>query len=298
MRIPMTKFIRGALVAMTAAQSPTNEGIGGMRSSKARLRGSRCLVVAGLALIATGASNASAAGLAESAERYRSYMIEDISHALAGARMLRERITTNDLNGAKQTWIDARVGWERSEVFTSGFAPDLDDAIDAWPDASTGFHAIEARLFGAEMSGAEAQTDGLVLHLAELDAKIHSIELTPQGLLNGIARLAYEVGEGKVDGGESRFSGTSLNDMRNNADGIDLAYRTIFASALAASDPKIAATAQNEIEELKSVLNAPNLKSVDPDRLRVVSEELVVTLQSAAPKVGLAKPTIEESSPH
>jgi iron uptake system component EfeO len=293
----MTKFARSILIQTTAAQSLTNEVIGGMRSSKAPLRRSRCMVVAGLVLIAMGASNAGAAGLAESAERYRSYMIEDIGHALAGARMLRERITTNDLSGAKQTWIDARVGWERSEVFTSGFAPDLDDAIDAWPDASTGFHAIEARLFGAEMSGAEAQTDGLVLHLAELDAKIHSIELTPQGLLNGIARLAYEVGESKVDGGESRFSGTSLNDMRNNADGIDLAYRTIFASALAASDPKIATTTQNEIEELKSVLNAPNLKSVDPDRLRVVSEELVVTLQSAAPKVGLAKPTIEESSP-
>ena len=38
---------------------------------------------------------------------------------------------------------------ERSEVFTSGFVPELDSQIDAWPDATTGFHAIEAKLFGA-----------------------------------------------------------------------------------------------------------------------------------------------------
>jgi iron uptake system component EfeO len=30
---------------------------------------------------------------------------------------------------------------------------------------------------------------------------------------------------------ESRISGTSLDDMRNNIAGIDFAYRTIFADA-------------------------------------------------------------------
>src|ERR1700755_3331248 len=57
------------------------------------------------------------------------------------------------------------------------------------------------------------------------------MRLTPQGLLDGTARLAYEVGESKADGGESRISGTSLDDMRNNVAGIEFAYRTIFAHA-------------------------------------------------------------------
>jgi hypothetical protein len=64
--------------------------------------------------------------------------------------------------------------------------------------------------------------------------------LTPQGLLVGTARLAYEVGESKADGGESRISGTSLDDMRNNVAGIDFAYRTIFTASLRTVDIKLA----------------------------------------------------------
>jgi len=29
------------------------------------------------------------------------------------------------VEGAKTAWIEARIGWERVEVFTSGFVPDL-----------------------------------------------------------------------------------------------------------------------------------------------------------------------------
>ncbi len=57
------------------------------------------------------------------------------------------------------------------------------------------------------------------MHLADLDVKVHYTPFNAQGLLNGTARLAYEVGENKADGGESRFSGTSLDDMRNNVVG-------------------------------------------------------------------------------
>jgi uncharacterized iron-regulated protein len=60
-------------------------------------------------------------------------MAEQIDQSLAGARLLRERIAAGDLEGAKTAWIEARIGWERAEVFTSGFVPDLDREIDAWP---------------------------------------------------------------------------------------------------------------------------------------------------------------------
>jgi len=272
---------------------------GAARGRELCLRRSRSVSLGLIFLVAggVGATRADAAPLDEAAERYRSYIIEDIGRALAGARTLREYVGARDLSGAKQAWIDARAGWERSEVFTSGFAPDLDEKIDAWPDATSGFHAIEARLFGADMVNVEEQTDALILHLAELDAEIRHIALTPQGLLNGITRLAYEVGESKVDGGESRFSGTSLDDMRHNADGVALAYRTIFATALEASDPKLAAAIQSRVEELRKVLDVPDLKRVDPAKLRVLSEELVVALQGSAQKIGLARPTLEEPSP-
>ena len=221
-------------------------------------------------------------------------MTEQIDQSLAGARLLRERIAVGDLEGAKTAWVDARIGWERAEVFTSGFVPDLDREIDAWPNALLGFHAIEAKLFGAQRTDVQPETDALVFHLEDLDVKVRHLQLLPQRLLNGLARLAYEIGESKVAGGESNFSGTSLNDMRNNVDGIDLAYRTIFAGALDVGAPELAATIRQQIERLKALVAVPDLKSLQSEKLRAASEELIVMLQTAAPKVGLRAPSLEE----
>jgi iron uptake system component EfeO len=246
--------------------------------------------------IAVAAMRPATAGpLDAGVEQYRSYMVADIDRSLAQARNMRERLMAHDVVGARKAWIDARVGWERSEVFTSGFIPQLDAAIDAWPDAVSGFHGVEASLFGGNSSDMGAATDALIADLAKVDTQIRTMRLTPQGLLNGIVRLAYEVGDSKVDGGESRMSGTSLNDMRNNVDGIDLAYRTLFAAALDAGDPNLATQVRGEIDQLKRLLAIPSLESVDADALRKTSEALIVSLQAAGPKIGLARPTLEDS---
>jgi len=221
-------------------------------------------------------------------------MVKDIDQSLAGTRLLRARLTAGDVDGAEKAWVDARVGWERAEVFTSGFVPDLDQEIDAWPNALLGFHAIEAKLFGAKRTDLKPETDALLLNLEDLDVKVHHLNLLPQRLLNGTARLAYEVGDSKAAGGESVFSGTSLNDMQNNVDGIDIAYRTIFAAALQARDPGLAIEIPKKIAELKTEVDVPDLKSLDSGKLRAQSEELIVLLQQAAPKIGLRAPTLEE----
>jgi iron uptake system EfeUOB component EfeO/EfeM len=223
-------------------------------------------------------------------------MIEGIGSALAGARELRERVAAKDLAGARKAWLSARAGWERSEVFTAGFVPELDAQIDAWPNADTGFHAIEARLFGAGQTNVESDTDTLVAHLDELHRKLGDMPLTPQGLLDGTVRLAYEVGESKADGGESRISGTSLDDMRNNVAGVDFAYRTIFADVLKVVDVKLADSVTERIEQLKTIVTAPDLPHVDIRALRRASEELVVALQAASAKLGLHRPTLEAQS--
>jgi iron uptake system component EfeO len=227
-------------------------------------------------------SGARAATLEEAAERYRPHLIEDIQASLAGVRVLRERIEANDLDGAKRAWIAARVGWERSEVFTSGFVPELDQQIDAWPNATHGFHGIETKLFGANRTDVRAETDALIAHLAELRTQVNDIRLTPQRLLNGIARLAFEIGGNKADGGESRLSGTSLNDMQSNADGIELAYRVIFAEAAQAGDPQLAEAARATILRLKEAVKVADLRNLDSEKLRVDSERLVALLEGVA----------------
>jgi iron uptake system component EfeO len=249
-----------------------------------------------LLALTAGMSTANAAPLDDAAERYRPYAIEGIGSALAGARDLRARVAEKDLAGARKAWLSARAGWERSEVFTAGFVPDLDALIDAWPNADSGFHAIEAKLFGAGQTDVEADTDGLVRHLDELHTRLRDMRLSPQGLLDGTVRLAYEVGESKADGGESRISGTSLDDMRNNVAGVEFAYRTVFADSLKAVDASLADSVTRRIEQLKTIVAAPDLPHVDVRALRRVSEELVVSLQAAAVKLGLRRPTLEAQS--
>jgi iron uptake system component EfeO len=249
-----------------------------------------------LLLLLLGLQRAVAAKLDDAAERYRPYMIEGIGSALAGARDLRTRAAAKDLAGARQAWISARAGWERSEVFTAGFVPELDAQIDAWPNADSGFHAIEAKLFGAGSTDVDGFAGALVEHLADLHGKLRDMPLTSQGLLDGTVRLAYEVGESKADGGESRISGTSLDDMRNNVAGIEFAYRTIFADALKAVDVKLADSVTSRIDQLKVIVAAKDLPHVDVVALRRASEELVVALQSASAKLGLRQPTLEAQS--
>jgi iron uptake system EfeUOB component EfeO/EfeM len=249
-----------------------------------------------LATLALGIRAASAAPLDAAAEGYRPYLIEGIGEALAGALELRGHAAAGDLKGAKKAWISARAGWERSEVFTAGFVPELDAQIDAWPNADSGFHAIEARLFGAGLTDVDGDAKALVEHLDSLHDRLRDMPLTPQGLLDGTVRLAYEVGESKADGGESRISGTSLDDMRNNVAGIDFAYHTIFAPALGTADARLAGAVDARIEQLRAIVAAPDLQHVDVSALRRASEELVITLQEASGKLGLRRSTLEAAS--
>jgi iron uptake system EfeUOB component EfeO/EfeM len=264
-----------------------------VRGPRAVLRWATLLSIAALGAALVGTEPGRTATLDDDAEQYRSHLISDVDRTLASARTLATCAAAGDLAGAKRAWIEARVGWERSEVFTTGFVPELDRDIDAWPNGMKGFHAIEAKLFGANRTDFENEANGLVRNLLELRARVRDTPLTPQGLLDGIARLAYELGESKVDGGESRVSGTSLNDMRNNVDGIELAWRTVFAPTAESRDRKVDVEMRRSIEELKAMVDVGELRHVDPDRLRIATEELVLKLQSAAPMLDLKKPTLE-----
>lgn len=261
-------------------------------------RGSACSAICALAAVICGVTAVAAARATEPVSLdaavavFKPQVQQWIADSLDRARLLRERVAGHDLAGAQQAWLAARGGWERAEVITDEFFPDLDTAIDAWPDGQAGFHAIEAKLFGAHRLDVLAQADALVDHLAEFQDLLSRQPLSAQGLLNGIAKLAFEVGENKANGGESPFSRNSIVEMGHNVAGIKAAYRTVFAGAVAARDARVGEAIDGAIDRLQDVVEAPDMARLNQDRLRQDAEELVVGFREMAPVIGLDKPEL------
>ena len=269
-------------------------------TSIARARGvARSLILTAAALtfaFAVTAQAQAADTLSKGAADYKPFAVEHIGMALAGAKELQAAVKAGDLKAAQAAWIKSRKGWEAAEPITGEFFSKLDEAIDAWPDAKQGYHAVEAALFSGKLDEIGAPVDKLVADLAEFDKQLSapSFKFTPQGLLNGVTKLAYEVGENKSKGGESRFAGTSLSDMHENVEGIEAVYKLGFDGVLKARDAKLAARIIDKIEDVEKLVKVKDLKSVDQPALKKAGEELAVLLQSSAAKLKLKKPAVGE----
>jgi iron uptake system EfeUOB component EfeO/EfeM len=135
--------------------------------------------------------------------------------------------------------------------------------------------------------------DELIKNLSDFEERLRNAKLTPQNLLNGTTKLAFEVGENKADGGESQFSGNSFVEIGYNLAGIKAAYETVFAASLDSDSPKLAKATADAIVQLEQAIKVADAKSLDQDRLRQRSEELTLALRTAAPAIGLDSPNLE-----
>jgi iron uptake system component EfeO len=230
--------------------------------------------------------------LETAAAAFKPYVLEQISLCLSTVKSMAERVAARDLAGAQQSWLAARSGWEGSEVITSEFFPDLDRKIDAWPDAERGFHAIEAKLFGAHDVAVLPATDELIYNLTEFERQLRATTLTAQGLLNGTAKLIYEIGENKAEGGESPFSGNSLTEMRVNVTSVAAAYRRVFAPLTKKKDADLARVFAKDLAVMRALVSVPTLRDLDQALLRDASESLVDDLAMVGKEVGLEKPRL------
>jgi iron uptake system EfeUOB component EfeO/EfeM len=253
-----------------------------------------CAIAAALSLATPARTapvrTADSAALQAAAAGFKPYVLERIAESLGSVKKMRDRIAARDLKGAQQFWLAARGGWEGSEVITNEYFPDLDRKIDAWPDAEKGFHAIEARLFGAHDVQALAAADELVANLTEFEHQLRSTTLTAQGLLNGTAKLIYEIGENKAEGGESPFSGNSLAEIRDNLASVTAAYERVFAPTAKKKHPELAKAFSIDLEAMRSLAAVPTLQALDQVRLRGASESLVNDLAMVGLESGLEKP--------
>jgi hypothetical protein len=82
--------------------------------------------------------------------------------------------------------------------------------------------------------------------------------------------------------------------MRNNADGIETVFRTVFAAEIEARDPGLADALRAKIDRLRSLLRVPGLANLDPIKPRAEGEGLIIALQTAAPLLGLKGPSLQD----
>ena len=246
--------------------------------------------IAACAVMGLGAKLAAATS--SDAAQFKPYVIEQIAQCLSAVTRMRERVAANDLPGAQQAWLAARSGWERSEIVSNELFPDLDSAIDGWPNAERGFHAIEARLFGAHSAQVLGAADELVRNLEEFDRRLRAAPLTAQSLMNGSARLAYEIGESKVDGGESPFSGNSLAEMSDNVAALEAVYGRVFVPEMKRKHAALANAAVSHLDRLQTLLTVRTLADLDQRQLRRLSEIVATDLVAIAPAIGLEKPNL------
>jgi iron uptake system component EfeO len=266
-----------------------------MSLPNARIVKTCAALIASLSLL-LAAADAATDTLATGAKNYKPYAVERIGDALAGGKSLQAAINAGDVKAAQTAWITSRRGWEAAEPITGEFFPKLDEAIDAWPDAKQGYHAVEAALFSGKLDQIQAPVDKLVADLTAFNVRLSApnFQFEPQGLLNGVTKLAYEVGENKSKGGESPYSGTSLIDIQQNVEGIEAVYKLAFAPSLQARDPKLAARVTDKIGDVQKLVQVTDMKSVDQPALKNAGEELAVLLQRVAARLKLKKPALGE----
>jgi iron uptake system component EfeO len=231
-----------------------------------------------------------AGSLDAAAMGFKNYVIDCIDRSLSATKSMNAHIDAKDLPGAQQAWLAARGGWERSEIVSAEYFPELDQKIDSWPDAEKGFHAVEARLFGAHDVNVAPASNELIGNLQTFKSRVAAASFTPQGLLNGAARLAYEIGEDKSAGGESPFSGNSLAEIRDNLACIQAVFRQVFEAQLKARSPELEQRFSAHLDRLKSLTQVNSIQQLDQTALRAKSESLANDFLAMAAALGLQRP--------
>ena len=244
------------------------------------------------------------AKLDEAAAAYKKLATADIDSLVVNSDKMLAALQANDIPTARQAWIDARAGYERSEIFTIKF-PSLDAAINSWPNSETGFHGIEAKLFapGAPLPLAEAQT--LVDKVHTLQRVFNGEPLYAHGVIVGIGGLAFEMGESKAKGGESAISGTSLNDIQHNLEGIELAWNTVFAATMEQKnkgsilklllDQQFRATIDETSDKIGAKIRLAQLEKVPYMLVLGAREDKSAKSPSAAAKTAMREPLVRRS---
>jgi len=114
-------------------------------------------------------------------------------------------------------------------------------------------------------------------------------------LIAGMATHVYDIGRDEWSGGESSVSGTSLSDLKHNMEGLDRAWRFIFADAVLAKAPDLGKRIDYEIAGVRALLEVPSIDQLDGTTLKSEAENLAASLAEASMALGWRAPHYTEA---
>lgn len=192
-------------------------------------------------------------------QAYKDFALEQLDEFTKATEKFVTAFKAGDIEKAKALYPTARMYFERSEPIAESFG-DLDPAIDArladleaegqTKEDWTGYHKLEYALWeDGTTKGYDKVADQLIADTKELRARVETVEVSPDMMINGAVDLLNEVSTSKISGEEDIFSHTDLYDFKANVEGAE----KIFEILEPAIKEKDAALAKNLTEKFNAV---------------------------------------------
>lgn len=218
-----------------------------------------CFSLAFIATLNMAAPTQAAVNIDAGLQEYKTFSVDKIDDLVNQTQTFVDYLHAGKLEQAKALYPIVRMNFETVEPIAESFG-DLDPRIDARKadlepnEKWTGFHPIEEILWVQNTTeGTEKYTEQLMADVKELRAKVSTVEVTPELMVQGAVDLLNEVSTSKISGEEEIFSHTDLYDFQGNIDGAEKIY-VIFKPQLADMDPTLVSTLDDRFAKVNQLL--------------------------------------------
>ena len=206
---------------------------------------------------------ASSTDLSAEQKAYREFALDQLDQFVLKTEEFVQAVLAGDVDKAKALYAPARMYYERSEPVAEAFG-DLDPRIDGrladleaegkGKEEWTGYHKIEYGLWVENTTkGYEETAKRLLNDTKELRAKVETVEVTPELMINGAVDLLNEVSTSKFTGEGEIFSHTDLYDFKANIEGAEKIFE-IFKSKLQQKDAELVKTLEERFKNVNGLL--------------------------------------------
>jgi iron uptake system component EfeO len=159
---------------------------------------------------------------------YKVFLVLETNALVTATQQFVDAVKAGDVELAKTLYQPARLSYKHIEPVADRFA-DLDTAINAravyfaeqeTDPAFSGFHRLEYGLFAKNSTeGMAPFADKLLADVTALQQRVRELQVPPETLAAGAARVLNKAADGAAAGDEDRYSHTDLADFQADIEG-------------------------------------------------------------------------------